>query len=78
MAKPVMPDWGRLLRRELAAAYLGVSASKFSQLVQEGVLPAPRTFPGSTVNVWDRRELDGWADSLAETETSNGWDHTAA
>ena len=78
MAKPVMPDWGRLLRRELAAAYLGMSASKFSQMVQEGIIPAPRALPGGHVNVWDRRELDGWADSLAESEPANGWDSTAA
>lgn len=46
----------RGLNRIQAAAYVGISANFFDQLVKERTMPAPRTV-GSR-RVWDRLELD--------------------
>lgn len=52
-----MPDWPRLMRESLAAAYLGIGAST---LREHG--PRPRKFGARTL--YDRRDLDRWADAL--------------
>jgi len=47
----------RGLSRTEAAAYIGISASLFDQMVEDGRMP-----PAKCINsrrVWDRRELDG-------------------
>lgn len=44
------------LRADDAAAYLGMSRSKFLQLVADSILPKPRRAHGLVL--WDRRELD--------------------
>lgn len=75
MKKPVLPDWPRMLRRENAAAYIDVSPGTFDRLVQNGDIPAPLTFPRSTVKAWDRHDLDGFVQSLRDGATSNNeWD----
>lgn len=76
-ARPFMPDWPRLLRREMAASYIGVSPTKFSEMVSAGDLPQPLSLSG-TVVAWDRMDLDGWVESLRDCPTGNGWDETAA
>jgi predicted DNA-binding transcriptional regulator AlpA len=72
-----MPDWPRLLRREMAASYIGVSPTKFSEMVTTGALPQPLSLSG-TVVAWDRMDLDGWVESLRDSPNGNGWDETAA
>ncbi len=52
-----LPDWPRLLNKELAAAYIGVSTAKLA------ALPISPVRIGSRV-VYDRRSLDRWADNL--------------
>lgn len=52
-----MPDWPRLMSERLAAAYLGIGAST---LRDRG--PKPRKFGARTL--YDRRDLDRWADAL--------------
>ncbi len=52
-----MPDWPRLMGERLAAAYLGIGAST---LREHG--PRPRKFGARTL--YDRRDLDRWADAL--------------
>ena len=52
-----MPDWPRLMGVELAAAYLGIGAST---LRESG--PQPKRH-GRRV-LYDRRDLDRWADAL--------------
>jgi predicted DNA-binding transcriptional regulator AlpA len=62
----------RGLRRVDAAYYIGVSPSKFDQLVTDGRMPAPIKLDGCTV--WDMRQLDRAFDVLAEeTEDANPW-----
>jgi excisionase family DNA binding protein len=46
----------RALRADDAANYLGMSRSKFLDLVADGILPKPRR--GHGLVLWDRRELD--------------------
>lgn len=46
----------RGLGREEAARYLGISASKFDQLVAERRMPPPKQIDGRSV--WDRMALD--------------------
>ncbi|MFA1622831.1 helix-turn-helix transcriptional regulator [Rhizobium mongolense] len=46
----------RGLSREEAARYIGVSSSKFSELVADGRMPKPRRIDGRTI--WDRFALD--------------------
>jgi predicted DNA-binding transcriptional regulator AlpA len=52
----------RGLRREAAAAYVGVSPSTFDQWVVEGAMPQPKRRGG--VVVWDRWALDTAFDAL--------------
>jgi hypothetical protein len=53
-----LPHWPRLLSKELAAAYLGISPNA---LVALGV---PQLRVGSRV-LYDREALDRWVDALA-------------
>lgn len=53
MTKPVII---RGMRREAAAAYVGVSPSKFDGWVRDGRMPAGRAVDGCVL--WDIRALD--------------------
>lgn len=52
-----LPDWPRLLGERLAADYLGIGATT---LRDRG--PEPKKIGSRTL--WDRRDLDRWADAL--------------
>lgn len=52
----------RGLRRAEAATYVGVSPSKFDDLVDDRRMPAPRVLDGCMV--WDVREIDDAFDAL--------------
>ncbi len=67
--------WPRGLRREAAAAYLGISPSKFDDWVARGFLPPPKRL--DRVTVWDRFRLDVAFESLTDEaqETSDSWAH---
>lgn len=56
---PVVP---RGLNREQSAAYIGVSPSKFDQLVADRRMPRPKRIDGRTI--WDRYQLDAYFDEL--------------
>jgi hypothetical protein len=53
-----------------AAAYVGISPTKFDQLVVAGRLPKAKQIDGR--KVWDVRELDPAFDELGALDTS--WD----
>lgn len=53
-----LPDWPRLMAEPLAAAYLGIGAST---LRERG--PRPKKLGARTL--YDRRDLDRWADALS-------------
>lgn len=65
----------RLLRRERAATYLDMSPVTFDKLVKEGLIPSPKRL--HSFKVWDRDELDSFADQLpphAEAAPDTSWD----
>jgi predicted DNA-binding transcriptional regulator AlpA len=57
-----------------AAAYIGVSYTKFLELVKDGRMPKPKRIDGRVV--WDRLELDAAFAALTGDEESeaNPWD----
>ncbi|WP_315747887.1 MULTISPECIES: hypothetical protein [unclassified Bradyrhizobium] len=72
----------RGLRRAAAADWVGMSPTKFDQLVAEGLMPRGRLVRGC--RVWDRYELDIAFENLPdEDETvavvpaASGWDSVA-
>ena len=65
----------RGLSRDEAAMYIGISASKFDELVRDRRMPAPKRIDGR--KVWDVRDLDVAFDALpSENPQSQGssWD----
>jgi hypothetical protein len=63
----------RGLSRLKAAAYIGVSPTKFDELVKSRRMPAAKRIDGR--KIWDRRELDDSFETLPQdgvTET-NPW-----
>jgi predicted DNA-binding transcriptional regulator AlpA len=64
----------RGLRRDVAAAYLGVSPSYFDQLIAKNLVPVSRRL--GTVMIWDRRELDQCFSEIFENNDCNDqWDY---
>lgn len=62
----------RGLSRVEAAAYIGLSTSKFDELVESGVMPRPKTV--GTRKLWDRHRLDEAFDNLPDDRASGYWD----
>lgn len=56
----------RGLPREIAATYIGVSPSKFDQMVADGRMPKPILVDGR--RIWDRFKIDRSFDALAEVD----------
>lgn len=52
----------RGLNREQAAAYIGVSASLFDEMIRDGRMPEAKSI--NTRKVWDRRRLDSAFEKL--------------
>jgi predicted DNA-binding transcriptional regulator AlpA len=68
-AHPVLDDLGiapRLLTRQQAAAYCGLSVSGFSQWVKTGRLPGPIR---GTIR-WDRKAIDAGLDQASGLEAT--------
>jgi len=68
--------WPRGLRRDDAAAYIGVSATKFDEWVKRAVMPRPKRQDG--VVLWDRDRLDQSFDAMleeADKEQIDTWAH---
>lgn len=64
----------RGLRRVEAAIYVGISPTKFDELVENGTLPQPKRI--DRVVVWDIHQLDHAFEALpgCEEEAGNPWD----
>jgi hypothetical protein len=58
-----LPYWPRMLSREQAAAYVGVSARLFDQEVREGRWPAGIPRGAGRRLTWDRVQLDARLDN---------------
>ncbi|MGM4885287.1 hypothetical protein AB8A20_07915 [Tardiphaga sp. 604_B6_N1_1] len=62
----ILPGWPRGLSREFAAAYIGVSASLFDEMVRDGRMP-----PAKQINrrkVWDVLAIDAAFTALDDAE----------
>jgi excisionase family DNA binding protein len=59
----------RLLSREQAAAYVGVSPNTFDEMVKAGKMPQPKIIWGKRKG-WDVRELDRAVDNLPTAGTA--------
>lgn len=66
----VPPPSRRGLSRVEAAEYVGISPSKFDQLVADGRMPRPVRIDGR--RIWDARRVDAAFDALAAVEDDVG------
>ena len=64
----------RGLRRVEAAIYVGISPTKFDEMVKDGRMPQPKRIDGAAV--WDQRRLDLAFEALPDEGDSviNPWD----
>lgn len=62
----------RGLSREEAAVYVGVSATKFDEMVGDGRMPKAKEIDAR--RVWDVRALDSAFDALPDVGEENPWD----
>jgi hypothetical protein len=69
---PSLPPRG--LSRMEAAAYIGVSASLFDEMVGDGRMPKPKRVNARTI--WDRKKLDVAFEAIPDGESrpENPWD----
>jgi predicted DNA-binding transcriptional regulator AlpA len=68
--RPIVP---RGLSRVEAANYIGISPSKFDELVRDGRMP--KAVEIDARRVWDRSDLDDAFDALKSQPESNPWDN---
>ncbi len=61
--RATLPHWPRRMTAAFAAAYLGVSPSKFHRGVNSGVYPPGKSDGGNML--WDIKALDAWSDRWA-------------
>lgn len=62
----------RGLCRVWAAAYIGISPTKFDEMVLDGRMPQPKQVDARML--WDRWKLDEAFTALPEREARNPWD----
>ena len=63
----------RGLNRVQAAAYIGVSATKFDEMIKDGRMPGPKRIDARVV--WDRLALDNAFAALPDGDNRNDvWD----
>lgn len=62
----------RGLSRVEAAEYIGISATKFDELVRDGRMPGPKAIDSR--RVWDRHQIDRHFEELPDVEEKNPWD----
>jgi predicted DNA-binding transcriptional regulator AlpA len=86
VARPALPPTltPRLICRDAAAAYVGVSPNTFDKMIADGLMPNPRRLTERRL-AWDMRQLDtavdhlpidGVADGNADTDATDdhSWD----
>jgi predicted DNA-binding transcriptional regulator AlpA len=65
----------RGLRREAAADWVGMSPTKFDEMVKDGRMPKPKRVDGCVV--WDRYRLDAAFEDLPDEDGGGGWPKVA-
>ena len=72
-----LPGWPLMLRRELAAQYLGMSPSTFDAERKAGRVPKPVKIT-TGLEAWHRGDLEAWAEdrraAVANAPHPNPWD----
>ena len=65
------------LHRDEAARFIGVSPSKFDEMVKDGRMPTPKRIDFR--RVWDIRQLEKYFDRLpgGDDQVRNAWDEVA-
>lgn len=58
-----LPDWPRMMRRNLACRYLDMAVTEFERAVSDGTLPQPIRLGDR--DRWSRTELDSYLERLA-------------
>ena len=66
----------RGLSRVQSAAYVGVGATLFDEMVEDGRMPAPKRI--NSRKIWDRQGLDEAFAGLPSDEDANPWDEEAS
>ena len=61
----------RLISRDAAAAYVGVSPNTFDKMIAEGLMPGPRRLTERRL-AWDMRQLDAAVDRLPQDGVADG------
>lgn len=71
----ILPGWPLLLRREMAASYVGMSPSTFDMEVKAGRVPAPIQTTDA-LKAWHRADLEAWAEDrrAVSCPADNPWD----
>lgn len=75
----MLPGWPLMLRRELAAHYMGLSPTAFDREVKEGRAPGPVPMTNG-VDSWHRADLVQWAEDRRPNAGKpaptlvNGWE----
>lgn len=64
-----LPGWPRLLPRDQAAAYSGLSPNAFDAEVAAGTFPGPYPLQVTRRSLWDRKALDAAMDRAAGLAT---------
>ena len=75
---PMLPP--RIIHRDAAAAYVGVSPNTFDKMIADGLMPNPRRLTERRLG-WDMRQLDTAIDRLpidGEAEANTDTDATDA
>jgi predicted DNA-binding transcriptional regulator AlpA len=73
MAKgPARFGWPRGLRRTEAAEYIGISTTKFDEMIADGRMPQPKQIDAR--RVWDRHQLDRYFEDLPGGSDENPFD----
>lgn len=62
LALEKLPDWPRMMKREIAAAYLNISEAELEREILAGRLPHPVKL-GNTMH-WSRAEIDRCLEQL--------------
>lgn len=69
----VSPYTPRLLSREQAAAYVGLSPEAFLKEVMAGTFPHPFPLRRTRRRLWDKAELDRILDARLKTGETGDW-----
>ena len=65
----------RGMRREAAASWVGMSTTKFDEMVKDGRMPKPKRVDGCVV--WDRYRLDAAFEALPDDGAESAWSRVA-